>query len=183
MEGEETKSDATRGQRTKGGSNFSDCKQCASFKAEFQSKHLREISASHPTTTTAVHQPGNLSSTAPSRRLAMTIAKAQKDAIETVVKTLTEMTAKNGKRQLAEMFMELPDRETWAEYYEVRTPTVRPGGLTLRKERDRSFHTRCVSTTYSTKRRRTGTRTRIRRIMTSSLSSLTRSTTTKRAAR
>lgn len=50
----------------------------------------------------------------------MAISTTQKSAIERVIDTLVNLTSSRGKRQLSEMFMELPDKEAWPEYYEVR---------------------------------------------------------------
>lgn len=50
----------------------------------------------------------------------MPITVAQKDEIQQVIDTLLKSTAPRGKRQLAGMFLDLVDREAWAEYYEVR---------------------------------------------------------------
>lgn len=47
----------------------------------------------------------------------MSISAAQKRAIEEVIKTLYNVT--KGRRKLCEMFMELPDKELWPEYYKV----------------------------------------------------------------
>ncbi|GJJ09395.1 hypothetical protein Clacol_003617 [Clathrus columnatus] len=47
----------------------------------------------------------------------MTISVAQRRAIEEVTEKLCSVT--KGRRKLCEMFMELPDRETWPEYYKV----------------------------------------------------------------
>ncbi|EMD41459.1 hypothetical protein CERSUDRAFT_110034 [Gelatoporia subvermispora B] len=49
----------------------------------------------------------------------MPVTAAQKHAIEEVINALTSTTGSRGKRQLAEMFLELVDREHWPEYYEV----------------------------------------------------------------
>ena len=51
----------------------------------------------------------------------MPILEAQRKAVEEVIGALISATAGNkGKRRLAEMFLELPDRDAWSEYYEVR---------------------------------------------------------------
>ena len=41
--------------------------------------------------------------------------------IDEVVEAIENVTVSRGKgtRQLSEMFMELPDKETWKEYYDV----------------------------------------------------------------
>ena len=50
----------------------------------------------------------------------MPVTAAQKTAIEGVLKVIIGLTSSKKKRQLAEMFLELVDRESWADYYEVR---------------------------------------------------------------
>lgn len=47
----------------------------------------------------------------------MPISSAQKTAIEEVIAALLATT--KGKRQIAGMFMDLVDRNTWPEYYQV----------------------------------------------------------------
>lgn len=47
----------------------------------------------------------------------MAITPAQKRAIEDVIQTLCAAT--KGRRKICEMFMELPDKEAWPEYYKV----------------------------------------------------------------
>ncbi|CAK5269181.1 unnamed protein product [Mycena citricolor] len=49
----------------------------------------------------------------------MAISPAQKAAVEEVLNAITSATGPPRKRQLASMFMDLVDREDWAEYYEV----------------------------------------------------------------
>ncbi|KAI5117803.1 hypothetical protein M0805_004563 [Coniferiporia weirii] len=50
----------------------------------------------------------------------MAISDAQRKAIEEVLAELTSASAGGrGKRLLADMFLELPDRDAWSEYYEV----------------------------------------------------------------
>ncbi|EJD04577.1 uncharacterized protein FOMMEDRAFT_167736 [Fomitiporia mediterranea MF3/22] len=50
----------------------------------------------------------------------MPINDAQKKAIEEVISAITSTAAgSRGKRKLADMFLELPDRDAWPEYYEV----------------------------------------------------------------
>ncbi|KAL5518380.1 hypothetical protein ACEPAH_62 [Sanghuangporus vaninii] len=52
----------------------------------------------------------------------MAINEAQKKAIEEVIAVLTSATAGNkARRRLADMFLELPDRDAWPEYYEIIT--------------------------------------------------------------
>lgn len=47
----------------------------------------------------------------------MSLPAAQRRAIEEVFKTLCSVT--KGRRKLCEMFMKLPDKETWSGYYKV----------------------------------------------------------------
>ncbi|TCD68597.1 hypothetical protein EIP91_010388 [Steccherinum ochraceum] len=49
----------------------------------------------------------------------MPVTAAQKDEIQQVIDALLKPTASRGKRRLADMFLELVDREHWPEYYEV----------------------------------------------------------------
>ncbi|KAH9850627.1 hypothetical protein C2E23DRAFT_904961 [Lenzites betulinus] len=49
----------------------------------------------------------------------MPLGAAQKTAIEEVVRALTSATSRRAKRRLADMFLDLVDRESWPEYYEV----------------------------------------------------------------
>ncbi|OBZ78727.1 Chromatin structure-remodeling complex subunit rsc1 [Grifola frondosa] len=49
----------------------------------------------------------------------MAVTAAQKSAIEEVIKALLNATSRRVKRRLAEMFLELVDKESWPEYYEV----------------------------------------------------------------
>ncbi|KAI0344044.1 hypothetical protein BDW22DRAFT_1412656 [Trametopsis cervina] len=49
----------------------------------------------------------------------MAITSAQKADIEAVIQALTEATGARKKRKLADMFLALPDADSWAQYYEV----------------------------------------------------------------
>lgn len=49
----------------------------------------------------------------------MPLSATQKHDIEDVIKALLNLTAPRGKRRLADMFLDLVDRESWPEYYEV----------------------------------------------------------------
>jgi hypothetical protein len=49
----------------------------------------------------------------------MSLIPAQKSAIEEVINVLTTTPVPRGKRRLAEMFMDLVDKDEWPEYYEV----------------------------------------------------------------
>ena len=50
----------------------------------------------------------------------MPVNAAQKNAIEEVIRALTSATSRRAKRRLADMFLDLVDRDSWPEYYEVR---------------------------------------------------------------
>ncbi|EJF58495.1 hypothetical protein DICSQDRAFT_90751 [Dichomitus squalens LYAD-421 SS1] len=49
----------------------------------------------------------------------MPVSAAQKTAIEEVIRAITSASSRRAKRRLADMFMDLVDRESWPEYYEV----------------------------------------------------------------
>ncbi|KAI8983322.1 hypothetical protein BD414DRAFT_490572 [Trametes punicea] len=49
----------------------------------------------------------------------MTVTPAQKTAIDEVIGALTSATSRRAKRRLADMFLELVDKGSWPEYYEV----------------------------------------------------------------
>ncbi|KAI0662365.1 hypothetical protein C8Q70DRAFT_957817 [Cubamyces menziesii] len=49
----------------------------------------------------------------------MPVNAAQKNAIEEVIRALTSATSRRAKRRLADMFLDLVDRDSWPEYYEV----------------------------------------------------------------
>ncbi|KAI0757457.1 hypothetical protein C8Q80DRAFT_101939 [Daedaleopsis nitida] len=49
----------------------------------------------------------------------MPVSAAQKKAIEEIISALTGATSRRTKRRLAGMFLELVDRDSWPEYYEV----------------------------------------------------------------
>ena len=49
----------------------------------------------------------------------MAITQAQKIGIQEVIKLLLDATVPRGKRRLADMFLELVDKDDWPEYYEV----------------------------------------------------------------
>jgi chromatin structure-remodeling complex subunit RSC1/2 len=49
----------------------------------------------------------------------MPVTDAQKAAAEQVVDAIRGVTSPRKKRVLAELFLELVDKETWANYYEV----------------------------------------------------------------
>ncbi|KAI0638927.1 hypothetical protein C8Q77DRAFT_1078438 [Trametes polyzona] len=49
----------------------------------------------------------------------MAVTAAQKTAIEEVIRALTSATSRRAKRRLADMFLDLVDKDSWPEYYEV----------------------------------------------------------------
>ncbi|KAI0932780.1 hypothetical protein AcV5_004095 [Taiwanofungus camphoratus] len=49
----------------------------------------------------------------------MPITTTQKNEIEAVIKTLLNATSPRIKRRLVDMFLELPDKASWPEYYQV----------------------------------------------------------------
>ena len=49
----------------------------------------------------------------------MTISLPQKSEIEAIIEAILDMTTSRRRRQLAEMFLDLVDRESWPEYYQV----------------------------------------------------------------
>jgi hypothetical protein len=51
--------------------------------------------------------------------LSMPVTNAQKAAAEQVIDAIKGVTSPRKKRVLAELFLELVDKETWANYYEV----------------------------------------------------------------
>lgn len=52
----------------------------------------------------------------------MPITTTQKNEIEAVIKTLLNATSPRIKRRLVDMFLELPDKASWPEYYQVSIP-------------------------------------------------------------
>ena len=56
----------------------------------------------------------------------MALTDAQRKAVEEVLAALFAATGTNRRRKLADMFRELPDRDAWSHYYDVRsTPLFR----------------------------------------------------------
>jgi chromatin structure-remodeling complex subunit RSC1/2 len=49
----------------------------------------------------------------------MPVTDAQKAAAQQVVEAIRGVTSPRKKRALAELFLDLVDKETWANYYEV----------------------------------------------------------------
>lgn len=56
----------------------------------------------------------------------MTVTNAQKAAIEQVIEAIKSATSPRKKRVLAELFLQLVDKETWANYYQVTLPIFVP---------------------------------------------------------
>lgn len=54
----------------------------------------------------------------------MPVTNAQKAAVEQVIQAIKSVTSPRKKRVLAELFLELIDKETWANYYQVTLPIV-----------------------------------------------------------
>lgn len=50
----------------------------------------------------------------------MTVTPVQKSAIEDVVDALKKATSPKKKRSLSQLFLELVDKDSWANYYEAR---------------------------------------------------------------
>ena len=115
---------------------------------------------------------------------AMPLSAAQKTAINEIVGALTGATSRRTKRRLAGMFLELVDKDSWPEYYEVPNScdAISYPAHSLSRPH-RSSHSRAASTVSRRISPRTSTRTRSTRSRTSTSSSSTRSTTTRRAAR
>jgi chromatin structure-remodeling complex subunit RSC1/2 len=49
----------------------------------------------------------------------MPVTNAQKAAIEQVIEAIKSVTSPRKKRVLAELFLDLVDKEAWANYYQV----------------------------------------------------------------
>jgi chromatin structure-remodeling complex subunit RSC1/2 len=49
----------------------------------------------------------------------MAVTAAQKAAIEQVIEAIKSVTSPRKKRVIAELFLDLVDKETWANYYQV----------------------------------------------------------------
>lgn len=52
----------------------------------------------------------------------MPLSAAHKTAIDDVISALTGATSRRTKRRLAGMFLDLVDKDSWPEYYEVPYP-------------------------------------------------------------
>lgn len=49
----------------------------------------------------------------------MPMTPAHKTAIDEVIRAITSASSRRAKRRLADMFLELVDKEFWPEYYQV----------------------------------------------------------------
>jgi chromatin structure-remodeling complex subunit RSC1/2 len=59
----------------------------------------------------------------------MPVTTAQKSAVQEIIEAIKSVTSPKKKRNLSDLFLELVDKETWTNYYEVR---VKPSaGYTL----------------------------------------------------
>ena len=54
----------------------------------------------------------------------MPVTDTQKAAAEQVIEAIRGVTSPRKKRVLAELFLELVDKDTWANYYEVPLPIL-----------------------------------------------------------
>jgi chromatin structure-remodeling complex subunit RSC1/2 len=50
----------------------------------------------------------------------MTVTTAQKSAIQEIIQVIKSVTSPKKKRNLSDLFLDLVDRDAWANYYEVR---------------------------------------------------------------
>ena len=53
----------------------------------------------------------------------MAVTDAQKAAAEQVIQAIKSVSSPRKKRVLAELFLDLVDKETWADYYQVTLPS------------------------------------------------------------
>lgn len=49
----------------------------------------------------------------------MAVTDAQKAAVEQVIQAIKSVSSPRKKRVLADLFLELVDKEAWADYYQV----------------------------------------------------------------
>jgi chromatin structure-remodeling complex subunit RSC1/2 len=54
----------------------------------------------------------------------MAVTDAQKAAVEQLIQTIKSVSSPRKKRVLADLFLELVDKEAWANYYQVTTSTT-----------------------------------------------------------
>jgi chromatin structure-remodeling complex subunit RSC1/2 len=54
----------------------------------------------------------------------MAVTDAQKAAAEQVIQTIKSVSSPRKKRVLADPFLDLVDKEAWADYYQVTTTSV-----------------------------------------------------------
>ena len=72
----------------------------------------------------------------------MPVTNAQKAAIEQVIEAIKSVTSPRKKRVLADLFLELVDKETWANYYQVTLPIFVPSrslSSSIHSSHNRSF--------------------------------------------
>jgi chromatin structure-remodeling complex subunit RSC1/2 len=50
----------------------------------------------------------------------MTVTTAQKSAIQEIIEAIKSVTSPKKRRNLSDLFLDLVDRDAWANYYEVR---------------------------------------------------------------
>jgi hypothetical protein len=60
----------------------------------------------------------------------MAVTDAQKAAVERVIQVIKSVSSPRKKRVLADLFLELVDKETWADYYQV-TSIILPVTLSI----------------------------------------------------
>ena len=51
----------------------------------------------------------------------MAVTDAQKAAVEQVIQAIKTVSSPRKKRVIAELFLDLVDKEAWADYYQVTT--------------------------------------------------------------
>jgi hypothetical protein len=63
--------------------------------------------------------PGRVGQIEPNRHLAMAVTDAQKAAVEQVIQAIKSVSSPRKKRVLADLFLDLVDKDAWADYYQV----------------------------------------------------------------
>ena len=63
--------------------------------------------------------PGRVGQIETNRHLTMAVTDAQKAAVEQVIQAIKSLSSPRKKRVLADLFLDLVDKETWANYYQV----------------------------------------------------------------
>ena len=61
----------------------------------------------------------------------MAVTDAQKAAVEQVIQTVKSVSSPRKKRVIAELFLDLVDKEAWADYYQVTTTSIHQSIRTL----------------------------------------------------